>query len=56
MPTWRLAQMKASVTGKENNEVVKVRAHGARVPPGPHHCPFGSVPGCVHGTVSQPCH
>lgn len=44
IPTWRLAQMKASVAGKENNEVIKFRVHGVWVPQGPCCCPTaGSV-------------
>lgn len=44
IPMWRLAQMKASVAGKENNEVIKFRVHGAWVPQGPCRCPTaGSV-------------
>lgn len=48
IPMWRLAQMKASVAGKENNEVIKFRVHGAWVPQGPWRCPTGWFCLCVY--------
>lgn len=47
IPTWRLAQMKASVAGKENNEVIKFRVHGAWVPQGPHCYPTAGWVVCL---------
>ncbi len=39
--------MKASVAGKENNEVIKFRVHGAWVLQGPHRCPTAGCVVCV---------